>query len=81
MRRGCQTVLSNTPDSVEWKVLERDEILRKDPWFAVHCEQVRLPNGRIVPDYHQIEMPHTTVSLVIDDAGRLMTLRQYKHAK
>lgn len=65
--------------AVPWQVLERRELLRRDPWLAVSTERVRLPDGRVIEDYHRIRLQDIAVVLAVDERNRLLVFRGYRH--
>ena len=38
-----------------WRVLSRELVLDRQPWLALWREKIRLPDGREIDDYYQIE--------------------------
>jgi len=42
-------------------------------------EEVRLPNGRIVRDFYQVELPDFALVVPVTAEGMVVSLRQYKH--
>ena len=66
-------------DPKSWTVLDRRVVYSGPPFIEVSIEQVRLPDGRIIDDYHQIHLSNIAIILPVDDAGRLVALRQYRH--
>ena len=69
-----------TFDNQKWESLNKESILVKNPWFEVFLEEVRLPDGKIVPEYFGIEMPHYTAVFAVTEERRIMILRCYRHA-
>ncbi|HIO10304.1 MAG TPA: NUDIX hydrolase, partial [Deltaproteobacteria bacterium] len=69
-----------TFDNQKWELLTKESILVKKPWFEIFCEEVRLPDGKIVPEYFGIEMPHYTAVFAVTEERRIMILRCYRHA-
>ena len=67
-------------DNQKWESLTKESILVKKPWFEVFREEVRLPDGKIVPEYFGIEMPHYTAVFAVTEERRIMILRCYRHA-
>lgn len=55
------------------------EVYSADPWMRVIRQAIRLPDGRIVPDYHRIEHPDCCVIHAQTPAGDVVVERQYKH--
>jgi ADP-ribose pyrophosphatase len=62
-----------------WEVLGRREVFAGPPWVRVTVEQVRLPDGRVVDEYHQIVLPEFVVIVASTPDGRILVERQYKH--
>ena len=69
-----------TFDNQKWESLTKESILVKKPWFEVFREEVRLPDGKIVPDYFGIEMPYYTTVFAVTEEQKIMVLRCYRHA-
>ena len=69
-----------TFDNQKWESLTKESILVKKPWFEVFREEVRFPDGKIVPEYFGIEMPHYTAVFAVTEERRIMILRCYRHA-
>lgn len=42
-------------------------------------EEVRLPSGRVVSDFYQVELPDFALIVPQTAEGMIVTLRQYKH--
>lgn len=73
---------SGTSDSAaapSWRVLDRKLVLSLPPRLSVAVETVALPDGRIVEDYVQIEMPSYATIYAETTDHRVLCLRQYKH--
>lgn len=69
-----------TFDNQKWKSLTKKSILVKKPWFEVFKEEIQLPDGKVVPEYYQIEMPHYTAVFAVTVEQKIMVLRCYRHA-
>ena len=69
-----------TVDNQKWESLTKESILVKKPWFEVFSEEVRLPDGKIVPEYFGIEMPHYTAVFAVTLEQKIIVLRCYRHA-
>ena len=71
---------SSPPDPhAPWEVLGRRAVYSCPPWMTVELHTVRLPDGRIVEDYHRIVLPDYSVMYVETSDGRVVVERQYKH--
>ena len=69
-----------TFDNQKWESLTKESILVKKPWFEVFREEVRLPDGKIVPEYFGIKMPHYSAVFSVTEEQKIMVLRCYRHA-
>ncbi|HEY9857988.1 MAG TPA: NUDIX hydrolase [Candidatus Obscuribacterales bacterium] len=62
-----------------WQTIKKQEVFVAAPWIKVSVEQVRLPNGMVVDNYHQIALPDYAVIVAQTADGRVIMERQYKH--
>ena len=63
----------------EWTVVSAEEVYQNDRGLVVSREEVRLPDGRTVPDFYQVRMSsHVTIYATTSD-GQVACIRQYKH--
>jgi ADP-ribose pyrophosphatase len=63
----------------DWELLESREVFSAPPWIKVLRERVRLPDGRIVEDYHRIMIADCVIVYAETDDGLVVVERQYKH--
>ncbi len=61
-----------------WKVIASERVV-DNPHLLVRREQVQLPNGEIIPDYHIIENRGWVGVVPVTEDGRLLINKQYKH--
>ena len=54
-------------------------MLFSHPRIVISEQSVRLPDGRLITDYLQIEVSEHVVIIVRSSDGRFLLLRQYKH--
>lgn len=66
------------PVNRPWQVLESEYLARK-PWFTVRHERLRLPDGRILPDYYVFEYPDWVNVIAITREGKFVLIDQYRH--
>ncbi len=64
-----------------WKKRSCEVLLDRPPWFEVSVEEVELPGGKIVSDYHQIRMPHFTAAFAVPQTNNTRSMRRYPHAR
>jgi len=62
-----------------WEVLKNDLIYEASPWIKLSIQQVRLPNGKVVDNFHRVKMPEYAVVVARTSDGRMIMERQYKH--
>ena len=62
-----------------WEILDRKILLSAQPWLEVWRERVRLPDGRIIPDYYKLVVPDVAAVVAITAEEKILVLRQYKH--
>lgn len=61
-----------------WQVLKRELLIDCPPWLSLWREAVRLPDGREISDYHQIDQ-RDYVEIAAWQNGRVFGLWGYKH--
>lgn len=66
-------------DHRRWQVLSTRLIYAAKPWVELSVQSVRLPDGRIVDDYHQIRLPEYCVVFAETAESQVIVARQYRH--
>jgi ADP-ribose diphosphatase len=61
-----------------WQVLKRELVLERPPWLSLWRETIRLPDGREIDDYYQLDQRDYVVIVAWRD-GRVFGLWRYKH--
>ena len=61
-----------------WHVLKREFVLERPPWLSLWRETIRLPDGREIDDYYQLEQ-RDYVEIVAWQNGKAFGLWRYKH--
>jgi 8-oxo-dGTP pyrophosphatase MutT (NUDIX family) len=61
-----------------WKTLSSQRVI-DNPFLRVRREEVLLPNGSIIPDYHIIENRGWVGIVPITEDGLFLINKQYKH--
>ena len=62
-----------------WEILETEYLIRR-PWLTARRDKVRLPDGRINPEYYVVEYPDWVNVIAITKEGDFVMERQYRHA-
>ena len=68
-----------TKPTSPWQTLDDREVYSAAPWITVHRQQLRLPDGRTVEDYHQIDLRDYVIIVAQTPEGKYLVERQYKH--
>ncbi|MCU0511667.1 MAG: NUDIX hydrolase [Anaerolineae bacterium] len=63
-----------------WEILSSRYLLEAPPFLRVRQDACRLPDGRILPDYHVVEEPDVVMVFGITPAQEVLLVEQYKHA-
>ena len=62
----------------KWDIINSEYLFRR-PWLTVRHDQVRLPDGRINPEFYVLEYPDWVNVIAITDDGMFVLERQYRH--
>ena len=61
-----------------WEVLESEYLFRR-PWLTARRDKLRLPNGKVHPEYYVLEYPDWINVVAITKDGEFVMVRQYRH--
>jgi ADP-ribose pyrophosphatase len=61
-----------------WQVLKRDPVFDCPPWLSLWRETIRLPDGREIDDYYQLEQ-RDYVEIAAWQNNKVFGLWRYKH--
>ena len=62
-----------------WVVIDSREVFAAEPWIQVLQQEIRLPNGAVVHDYHQVRLQEYVIVFAQTADGKVIIERQYKH--
>ncbi len=62
-----------------WETLKARDIFVAEPWIRLSVEKVRLPDGRVVDDYYQMQLMDCVIIFAQTPEGKVVVERQYKH--
>jgi ADP-ribose pyrophosphatase len=62
-----------------WQVLTSEPAFQAPPWIEVSRQQIRLPDGRTINDYHQIALADYVIVVAQTSDERVVLERMYKH--
>ncbi|HBQ98609.1 MAG TPA: NUDIX hydrolase [Cyanobacteria bacterium UBA11691] len=63
----------------EWETIESKGVFSASPWIELFVEKVKLPDGTVIDDYHQIQLGNHVAIVAQTDEGKILMERQYKH--
>lgn len=63
-----------------WETISRETILDCGRFLTVERHAVRLPDGRVIPDWTWVIAPDAAIVLAVTDDGRFVCFRQTKYA-
>ncbi len=63
-----------------WDILDSEYLIRR-PWLTARRDKVRLPDGRINPEYYVLEYPDWINVIAITEDGQFVMVEQYRHAQ
>jgi ADP-ribose pyrophosphatase len=69
----------NERETNNWQVIDSTYISRR-PWLTVRRESLRMPDGRVVPEYYVLEYPDWVNTIAVTTDQRFVFVRQYRHA-
>ena len=61
----------------KWDIINSEYLFRR-PWLTVRHDQVRLPDGRINPEFYVLEYPDWVNVIAITEDGMFVLERQYR---
>lgn len=61
----------------KWETLKSEYLFRR-PWLTVRHDQVRLPDGRINPEFYVLEYPDWVNIIAITETGEFVMERQFR---
>jgi 8-oxo-dGTP pyrophosphatase MutT (NUDIX family) len=64
---------------LKWKTLS-SQYIHKGPWATLRTDKCEMPDGRIVDEYFVLEYPNWVNAVAITDEGKILMVRQYRHA-
>lgn len=62
-----------------WQTVGRETVFAALPWVQVDREAVRLPSGRVIPDFYRVLLPDFVVALARAADGIYPVVREYKY--
>ena len=66
-------------DNKKWEILSRKLVYDGSPHMKICVDKVKLPNGKIIDDYHRIEINDAVMLLVQNNNDELLVYKEYRH--
>ncbi len=66
-------------DKKKWKLLSRKKVYDGSPYINIFIDKVELPDGKIIDDYHRIEVNNAVMLLIENNSGELLVYKEYRH--
>ena len=66
-------------DRKRWATLKSERIVSRPPWLSVRCDEVQLPDGRVIPEYYVLEYPDWINVIAITEEGLFVMERQFRY--
>ena len=63
-----------------WQTISRQTILQHNKFLTVECHTVRLPDGRLIPDWSWVIAPDAAIVVAVTEEGQFLCFRQTKYA-
>ena len=70
---------SKTVHFQEWQILKSHTVYDYPPFIKLVKQTVELSDGKIVDDYHSLEMPDYCLVIAFCGEQEIITLRGYRH--
>lgn len=65
--------------SLKWRVIDSEVVFSARPFLEISRQKVQLPDGRIIPDFHQAWVIDYAIICAETSAGEVVLERLYKH--
>ena len=66
-------------DPRSWETLSSEIIVSRPPWLTVRHDSVKLPDGRINPEFYVLEYPDWVNVIAITEDGKYVMELQYRY--
>lgn len=66
-------------DPNRWETVKSEIIVSRPPWLRVRHDEVRLPDGRINPEFYVLEYPDWVNVIAITEDGLFVMELQYRY--
>lgn len=74
-----KNIIEARTDKWRWTTLKSEIIVSRPPWLRVRHDMVRLPDGRVNPEFYVLEYPDWVNVIAITDDGKFVMELQYRY--
>ena len=60
-------------------IVEKEEVAFKHPFMEVRLQRLRLPDGRLIPDWPLVSLRDYINVVAVDKGGKFLIIEGYKH--
>ena len=65
-------------DIKPWETVSSKYLIQR-PWLTARRDVLRMPDGKLVPEYYVLEYPTWVNIIAITTEGEMVMIRQYRH--
>lgn len=62
----------------KWKLISRNIVYDGSPYLKIFIDVIKLPNGKIINNYHRIEISNAVI-LLIENNEKILVYKEYRH--
>ncbi len=63
-----------------WEIVSKETILNHSRFLTIESHTVKLPDGRVIPDWPWVVAPSAAIVVPVTENGRFLCFRQTKYA-
>ncbi len=71
--------MTNKKDKKNWDIISRTKVYDGSPYINIFKDEIRLPNGNIIKDYHRIEISDAVILIVENEKNEILIYNEYRH--
>ena len=71
-------MISHDLNERKWELLKSKYLFQR-PWLTARCDEVKLPNGTIIPEFYVLEYPDWVNVIARTKDNLFVMIRQYRH--
>lgn len=61
-----------------WAIRHSQLCYHSPPWVKVYRQEFKLPDGRVLPDFHHVDLGDYVMVVAVVDGGRLVMIREWR---